>query len=201
MVLLDNGHSRQTKGKRSPLFDDGKTQFFEYEFNRDIVRRIHNKLNEAGIASVILVPEEDYDVPLTERANRANKYGSKGNLFISIHANAAGNGGWMSARGWSIYTTKGVTKSDKIATVFWNEANDVFPKMGMTLRKQMADGDPDYEENFTVIYKTKCPAILTENFFMDNKEDVKFLMSEEGREAIADVHVNAIKKCINDNLI
>ena len=68
----------------------------------------------------------------------------------------------------------------------------------MTLRKDCTDGDPDYEENFTAIYKTKCPAILTENLFMDNKEDVAFLMSEEGREAITRIHVNAIKRiCSN----
>jgi len=64
----------------------------------------------------------------------------------------------------------------------------------MTLRKDMSDGDPDYEENFTVIYKTKCPAVLTENLFMDNKTDVAFLMSDEGRNVITDIHVNAIKR-------
>ena len=54
--------------------------------------------------------------------------------------------------------------------------------------------DLDYEENFTVIYKTVCPAILTENLFMDNKTDVEFLMSDEGRNKIAQIHVNAIKR-------
>ena len=34
---LDNGHGKLTAGKRSPVFDDGETQFLEYEFNRDIV--------------------------------------------------------------------------------------------------------------------------------------------------------------------
>lgn len=28
---------------------------------------------------------------------------------------------------------------------------------------------------------TKCPAILTENLFQDNKEDVDFLLSEKGK--------------------
>lgn len=64
----------------------------------------------------------------------------------------------------------------------------------MTLRKDMSDGDPDYEENYTIIYKTACPAILTENLFMDNKTDVKFLMSEEGRDVITQIHINAIKR-------
>jgi N-acetylmuramoyl-L-alanine amidase len=37
--ILDNGHSKATPGKRSPKLEDGR-QFFEYEFNRDIVKRL-----------------------------------------------------------------------------------------------------------------------------------------------------------------
>lgn len=199
-ILIDNGHSRQTPGKRSPLFDDGVTRFYEWEWNRKIARELHKRLCEEGICNVLLVPEDDYDVPLTERANRANKYG-KDNLFISIHINAFGDGKtWNSARGWSVWTTKGETRSDKIATVFWNTAREELP-MDVSLRKDMSDGDPDWEANFTVLAKTKCPAILTENLFMTNKDDVRFLMSKEGFDAIVNLHLKAIKKCIEQGLI
>ena len=199
VIILDNGHAKSTPGKRSPIFDDGKTQFFEYEFNRDIVKRISEKLEKLGIKYYIIVPELEEDIKLTKRANRANeickKYGAGKCLLISVHANAAGNGKtWMKGRGWSVYTTKGVTKSDKIATIFYEEAEKLLPKYNMTLRKDMSDGDTDYEENFTIIYAALCPAILTENLFYDNKIDVDFLMSEEGRNVIADIHVNAIKR-------
>ena len=198
IILLDNGHASTTPGKRSPKLEDG-SQFFEYEFNRDIVRRIAEKLNDLGVSYRILVPEVDEDIKLTERARRANEicneYGKENCIFISIHANAAGNGSeWKNARGWSVWTTKGNTKSDHIATVFYEEAEKILPKCNMTLRKDMTDGDHDYEENFTVIYKTICPAILTENLFMDNKTDVQFLMSDTGRNKIAQIHVNAIKR-------
>ena len=46
---LDNGHGKKTAGKRSPVFDDGETQLFEYEFNRDIVRRIIIELDKVGV--------------------------------------------------------------------------------------------------------------------------------------------------------
>ena len=199
VIILDNGHAKSTPGKRSPIFDNGKTQFFEYEFNRDIVKRISEKLEKLGIKYYIIVPELEEDIKLTKRANRANeickKYGTGKCLLISIHSNAAGNGStWMKARGWSVYTTKGVTKSDKIATIFYEEAEKLLPKYNMTLRKDMSDGDPDYESNFTILYAALCPAILTENLFYDNKIDVDFLMTEEGRNVIADIHVNAIKR-------
>lgn len=198
VILLDNGHAKSTPGKRSPVASDGY-QLFEYEFNRDIVRRIGEKLKEMGVNYYILVPEIEEDIPLSKRADRANKYctefGAGNCFFISVHVNAAGMGKeWMNARGWSVWTTKGNTNSDKYATIFYEEAEKLLPQCGMTLRKDMTDGDPDYEENFTVIYKTKCPAILTENLFMDNLTDMEFLRSDAGRNIIAKIHVNAIKR-------
>jgi N-acetylmuramoyl-L-alanine amidase len=58
------------------------------------------------------------------------------------------------------------------------------------------DGDPDREANFYILRKTACPAVLTENFFMDTERDCHFIMSEAGRQAVADMHVSAIKKII-----
>ena len=42
-------------------------------------------------------------------------------IYVSVHVNGAGNGSqWMKARGWSAYTTPGLTKSDKLATdLYW----------------------------------------------------------------------------------
>ena len=200
VILLDNGHAKSTPGKRSPKCDD-IPQFFEYEFNRDIVKRIARKLDALGVKYEILVPEVEEDIALSTRAARANKfcekYGVKNCVFISIHSNAAGNGtNWVTAKGWSCYTSKGETASDPYAELFMREAEKVLVPMGKTIRK-WSSKKYSWEENFTVLIKTKCPAILTENLFYDNKEEVKFLLSEEGREAIAQIHVNTILKIEN----
>jgi len=202
VILLDNGHSLFTCGKRSPKFEDGYV-LREYEFNRDIVRRISEYLYEHNIPFKIITPELDEDIALTTRANRVNEYcktyGKDNCLFISVHVNACGNGNtWMNARGWSIWTSVGKTKSDDYATIFYNEANLLLPKYNMTVRKDMSDGDPDYEDNFTVLKKTNCAAVLTENLFQDNKIDAEFLRSEVGREVITKIHTNAIEKIGND---
>ena len=63
---------------------------------------------------------------------------------------------------------------------------------GVKLRKDFVDGDSDKENNFTVIYKSKCPAVLTENLFMDNEEECRYLLSKEGKKAIIDLHVDGI---------
>lgn len=195
IVLLDNGHASSTPGKRSPK-DDNIEQFFEYEFNRDIVRRIAEKLDKLGIRYEILVPEVDKDIPLSTRASRANdfckEFGKENCLFISVHANAAGNGSkWMNARGWSCYTSEGETVSDKYAEIFMKCAQEALEPLKQKIRKYSAK-KYSWEENFTVLVKTVCASVLTENLFYDNKEDVKFLQSEEGRDTIAQIHVNAI---------
>lgn len=199
VILLDAGHAKNTPGKRQKLKDD--SYFFEYLFNRQIVKKIANKLSILGIRYEIITPEDNYDVPLSTRVSRANnycnKYGKDNCFLISVHSNAYGDGiTFTNSKGWSVYTTKGKTKSDEYATIMWNKANQILPRYGFTLRKDITDGDPDYEENFTVIYKTKCPAVLTENLFFTNEKEVTFLMSEEGQNAIADIHVEAIKEIV-----
>ena len=191
IVLLDNGHGKETAGKRSPVWSDG-SQLFEWEFNRDIVRRIAEKLQADGIPYRVLVPEEN-DVSLTERARRANEYAKEFNgkaYVLSIHANAGGG------TGWEVYTSPGQTASDAIATVFFEEAGREFVPDGWRMRSDYSDGDPDKEANFAILTKTTCPAVLTENFFMDTERDCRFIMSEDGRERIANMHVAAIKRVI-----
>ena len=69
---------------------------------------------------------------------------------------------------------------------------------GQTIRKEFSDGDPDWEEGFYILRKTKCPAVLTENFFMDNEQDLAYILSKEGYEAVVTTHVEAIKKYVEE---
>lgn len=190
LIILDNGHGEDTPGKRSP---DGK--FREYKFCREMVQAISEGLSTLGIPSVILVPEEK-DISLSERVRRVNEiYDSNKDkivFLISVHNNAAGNGStWMSARGWSCYTSKGNTESDAIAKDLYVSAeNIVGPKV---LRKFNGDKKPDWEENFTILSKSKCPAVLTENFFQDNHQDVDYLTSESGFADVLNIHIEGIK--------
>jgi len=61
------------------------------------------------------------------------------------------------------------------------------------MRTDYSDGDPDKEAQFDVLVDTRMPAVLTENFFMDNIDECKnILMTESGRNRIADAHFKAI---------
>ena len=207
VILLDNGHARSTPGKRGPFFSDG-SRFFEWEFNRDVVARIARGLDKLKIKYHVLVPETEEDVPLPERARRANeyckKYGTKNCFFISVHSNAYGDGiHWENkAGGWEVYTTVGVTKSDDYAKIIYGVAEEMLKPYGFKCRNgkghKSGNPGPDYEENFTVIYKTWCPAILTENLFFTNEKESTFLMTNEGRQLMADIHIEGIRRIIKN---
>ncbi len=193
VILIDNGHGSDTKGKRSP-----DNRILEYKYAREIAAAVQKALSAKGYDARLLVPETK-DISLTERVRRANlvcaKEGSTNVIVLSIHCNAAGNGSWMNARGWSAFTSKGQTRADVVANFLYTEAERQF--VGHKIRKDMSDGDPDWEEGFYILRKTVCPAVLTENFFMDNQEDVEYLLSTEGRTAIVATHVNGIENFIN----
>lgn len=187
-ILIDNGHGVDTAGKRSP---DGV--FREYKFAREVAAAVVEQLKALGYDAERIVTEE-HDISLQERCKRTNavcdKLGASNVLLVSIHVNAAGNGQWMQAQGWSCYTSKGQTKADKLADCLYDAAKDVL--VGKRLRTDYTDGDADIEAGFYILKHTKCAAVLTENLFMDNKQEVSYLMSLEGRNAIARLHVEGI---------
>jgi N-acetylmuramoyl-L-alanine amidase len=45
--------------------------------------------------------------------------------MLSVHVNAAGNGSWMNATGWSAWTTKGQNNSDKLADCLYDAAEEL----------------------------------------------------------------------------
>lgn len=188
-VLIDNGHGVNTPGKRSP---DGLLR--EYEFNRTIAVGILEHLALRDIDAELVVPELE-DISLIERCRRVNEasliFGVENTILISIHANAAGNGSqWMNASGWCAYTSPGETEADKIAKYLYRAARHYLP--GHKIRCDHSDGDPDFEAPFYLLKHTYCPAVLTENLFMDAYYDYKFLMSNAGKRSIVNLHVEGI---------
>lgn len=188
IVLLDNGHGSLingeyvTPGKRKDWGDGGI--IYEGEFNRAIVNGLIEKLTFLKIPYVNIAPEYR-DVTLYTRVNRANSYPSGDSFYLSIHSNAGGG------HGSEFFTSPGMTKSDAIATIFGEEYKKVFPNR--RLRHDFSDGDLDKERPFYVLTKTKMPAVLTENFFMDNFEEFQnILNTKSGRQQIIKYHLNAI---------
>ena len=203
--IFDNGHGGiidgvyQTAGKRSPVWPDGQI-LYEGEFNRAIVARLMDLCKANNIDAVNLVDTQE-DVPLSYRTDKANsiaKSSGKPCIYVSIHAN--GFDQEESANGWSVYTSRGETKSDGIATILFEKSMREFT--GEYMRKDTTDGDPDKESNFYVLVNTTMPAILSENFFMTNSDNChKYLLSEDGRDRVAKIHFEMIQQVEAENKV
>ena len=147
------------------------------------------------------MPEPEY-IPLNVSINRINAIcraeGVENTILISFHLNAAGDGTkWMNATGWSCYTCKGHTESDQLADCLYKAAEQILESH--VIRTDCArDGDPDWEENFYILRHSLCAAVLVECFFMDNKKDQKYLLSNSGHESIINTIILGISLYLNE---
>ena len=207
-ILIDNGHGADnyTNGKYSPLVDGMSIEsdasvydhrFREGNFNRLVAAELVTKLRDLGYDAERIVTE-DRDVPLMARVERVNSWcrrlGKDNVLFISVHANAAGNGDkWYNARGFSVWVAKQASaKSRKLAQSITAAAIDA----GL-MGNRCVPAEHCWRADFYVLKYTQCPAVLTENLFYDNRDDLKIIASPAGREKIVQLHVNAIKNYLN----
>lgn len=218
---IGTAHTMRTPGKCSP---DGK--FREAVFSRELARRIQARVASLGINAFIdfegldpdpawhstswrIEQQRELAARVAWANNLARAYGIGRTLYLSLHVDAAGSGGkWMTAGGWTAYTTPGKTKSDIAAECFYEKAaihlkdyaaqmeagklTGLYDRKQNPLRTDRRDGDSDKEANFYVLRKTICPAVLTENLFQDNRTDVAFLQSREGIEALVALHVEGV---------
>lgn len=198
-IIFGTAHQKSILGKGSP---DGK--FKEYKYSREVVDAASAILRDMGYNVFIDIQDDDLNLTqskeLSLRCKIVNELVKqyKDCIYVSVHVNAAASDGkWHDATGWEVYTSVGQTKSDKLATCLYNAAKNNMKDKKM--RTDNSDGDPDKEAHLYVLKNTNCPAVLTENFFMDNKKDVEFLTSEEGFQAIVRLHVEGILNYIKDN--
>ena len=191
-IILGTAHQKSIQGKCSP---DGK--FREYKYSREVVKAVCDILQSMGYRTLIDI--EDDDLGLTQqrelslRCNIVNELVKqyKNCIYVSIHVNAAAaDGKWHNATGWEVYTSVGKTKADELATCLYNAAK--YNAQDKKMRTDYSDGDPDKEAHLYVLKHTKCPAVLTENFFQDNQKDVDYLTSDKGFHEIVRLHVEGI---------
>ena len=191
ILILDNGHGSNTPGKCSP-----DRTLREYAWTRIMTDLIAKQARARGIRTEIIVPETT-DVPLATRSARANaiarRNGLKKCLFISVHINAAGaDGRWHDATGFTAWVAQNASRNSK---TFARLVTAEMKARG--LGGNRAPNPLGYHTaNFAVIRRADCPAVLTENLFQDNRTEVRYLLSPQGQDTIAEAHVAAVEKYI-----
>ncbi|MHB9027076.1 MAG: N-acetylmuramoyl-L-alanine amidase family protein [Armatimonadota bacterium] len=183
VVYLDDGHGKDTPGKRTPRFPDGH-YMPENEFNAAVVRYLASILTAHGL-TVIQISPESSDTPLTKRVQRANdhhralmKKATFRSVLVSVHANAYGNGvTFNSANGVEVFYYSGRFKRESAVL-----ARDVLA--------ELLKGTPQTNRgvktaSFYMIRKPEMPSVLVEYAFMTNLREARLLDSDAFRRECA----------------
>lgn len=194
IVILDAGHGKDTPGKCSP-----DKSFYEWEWTRRAAELLELSLKLKGYTVHRIYPDiyEDFKSGkyITNRIIKANSivkdHPNASIILISMHNNAAGDGSdWTAASGFSAFVAPNSSSASKrLAGLLIDEAAQVGLKGNRSIPVQKY-----WTGNFGILTKTKCPAVLTENLFMDNKDDVKYLKSDKGLNELVKVHIRAIER-------
>lgn len=194
IVIVDYGHGDRyhTAGKRSP---DGS--LYEGEWNREVGRRIAAGLREIGVEVFEIINTND-DVPLQKRCEMVNNivsaHPNDNILFLSVHINAAPGPGWDDrASGASVYVCVEACEESVKAARCYYEYVKLFKLQG----NRNVPKDEVWRANYKILRGVDCPAILTENLFMTNHNEVKYLLSDKGKETIVNLHIMAVCKYFN----
>lgn len=183
--VLDPGHGGEGPNgyttAPNKMFKHPDFTIYEGVINREITKIVINALQGARIDYAV-VADDIEDTPLEARVRAADNVYAKDKraVYLSIHSNAGGG------NGFEIFTGHGQTDSDTIASVFTQVYKNRFPQFKFRGQK---------EENFYVLRKTDCPAVLLENLFFDDLSEAKYLMSPEGQFKIAAAIIEAIMIC------
>lgn len=201
-IWIDNGHGADTPGKCSP-----DMRLREFAWCREIAGRLVKLLCDCGYDAALLVPEKN-DIPIKVRAERVNRTcverGKDKVLLVSVHNNAAGSDwNWHSADYWSawIYRQELKDRNGKVYQV--KEASQESKALCKSLYESAifeglkVSGFPGMTANFGILRQTLCPAVLVENYFQDNRKNVDWLLSEDGKQAIIRVLFIGIENYLN----
>ena len=190
--LLDAGHSGVafdhylTRGKQSPAVPPG---IYEGEFNREVCHQIikYND-NDGGPLDICFLNPGPINISLRDRVKTVNQLAKLEKVcLLSIHANAAGYGGWQPARGSRVFHARRASRQSKQFAKFlhdemWENGSLPYPPRNIAAK------------NFYMLWRTRCPAILSECGFMTNKLEALFMAGSGGVKAIAKSHYLAMRQ-------
>lgn len=212
-VIIDPGHGGKDEGAT------GKNGVLEKEIVLDVSRRL-GRLLEAKHLNVILTRNADRFVPLEVRTARAND--ARGDLFVSIHANAAAS---QRVRGIETFFVS-LEASDAASRRVADRENQAFGRGGpaspqldpfLALLGDMISTDHLGESNvfaklaqaelanvdkissrgvkqapFVVLMGVQMPAALIEIGFLSNDRDAASLGTSAHRKQIAEALARAV---------
>jgi N-acetylmuramoyl-L-alanine amidase len=208
LIVIDAGHGGHDPGAISP-----HKSRREKDVTLAVARAVRDEILAAGRFRVALTRDDDRYLVLRERSAIARKVGA--DLFISIHADSAGEG----ATGATVYTLSEVA-SDREAQTLAQRENKADLINGVNLGNENADiasilvdlaqresmnasanfaelikreagsllnmrADHHRMAGFAVLKTPDMPSVLLEIGYLTNQTDAERLFSEDGQKRIA----------------
>lgn len=183
LIAIDNGHGKNTAGKRTPVFPSTNTLVHEWEFNYPTAKKLGELLEYNGFR-ILYTSDTEKDTPLKTRTDRANE--ANADLLISIHYNAF-QSVWGTHGGIETYHYPSSNNGKKLAELVQEE---LIRETGLRNRGVKS-------ANFQILRETKMPSILCECGFMDNLEEAQLMLDEEYQWKCARAMAKGICKYFN----
>ena len=174
LIAIDDGHGRETAGKRTPIFADGAVML-ENEFNEAVAEYLEQELKAYGFNALRVSPETT-DTPLETRVKRANS--ANADCYISIHANAFGTD-WNEASGIETWVFSGAKNGGDTYRLAEALQSRLIQNTARKNRGVKTSGA------LYVLNATKMPAALLECGFMTNREEAFLLRQDSYRRSCA----------------
>lgn len=190
-IALDAGHGKDTyerKGGKG-VVDNGGSIFHEHTFNANVVSHLKDLLEYNGFTVLLTQPLHANEVPLKERTDLANE--EMVDLFWSVHANASNQ---SSTQGVCAFYWHSSSEGKKLAYLFAKHMKySGMPLHGNGVHASKVGTWTDLH----VIRETNMVAILTENGFMTNEEDLQKMKTKSYQKEVAKIHAQVISEYYN----
>ena len=209
-IILDPGHGGKDPGTTNA------NGLMEKDIVLNVALQVAKKLREEHHCEVVLTRDRDVFIPLEERTAIANT--KEGDLFVSIHVNAAPN---REAHGIETYVLDLATNKEAMRVaaqenassarqisdlqsilldlMYNSKVNESLKLAGLVQDEMVSGLGKRFNEvnnlgvkkaPFVVLIGAQMPAILTEIAFLSNPEEAKRLQSDKYIASVAE-HISA----------
>ncbi|MBT62314.1 MAG: cell wall hydrolase [Puniceicoccaceae bacterium] len=187
-IVIDAGHGGKDVGAKNDAY-----RLYEKDLNLDVARRLQSLLQRAGF-EVVMTRDSDVYIPLERRPQIANR--ERGDLFISIHFNAAGS---STAEGFETFAltpqyqaSSKYSKPGRGDSIRYdgNEQDPWNTLLGYHVQRSLVQGvgGPDRglkRARFLVMKHLDCPGVLVELGFVSNPGTAQKLRTTAFRQTLA----------------
>lgn len=168
-VYLSLGHTIYKNGNISSA--DGVVN--EYKYNKSLIKKVAKNLRAKGVdLDVITTPERKYSTDTQELEYKVNKEHAKKYICgIELHLNCYDK----KARGAETLHHSSSKEGKKLATCIQKQ-----------LAKKYTDRGVKTNDKLYMLRHTRCPFVIVEPFFCDNRADCKVCNMDQLAKLISD---------------